>query len=344
MNGQDVTDDDMLLLGLLHTYPDGSAQRWQHIQSEFNASAKVRQEGLQWFKRRAKKLQSLAATSTSQDSSALQLHRQDPHVGHSIPMVYEDKKVRLGPSIVAPGQRGVLAKRNFRAGDVVLSDDAFVVGWPNEPELPNPNALLEDPAVPSSAADAFYTHCAENGLIAAVGVAHCFLKLYRAFLDEQLEGFNRIFDLFEQFRCSRCDVIDPSRDKALKLLRLCFVKASDIPGFTDILSEASFSKWLGMWNLYNQTGGLFLIESHFNHSCRPHVKAKHSKFPVIEMKAVRPILAGEEICTTYVNPAWDRKQRREELRKYGFDCMCDRCVKDMQLRELPKEEVMRLLL
>jgi len=259
------------------------------------------------------------------------------------PMEYADRRIHLGPSIVAPGQRGVLARTAHSAGDIVLSERAFVVGWPNMPDLHNPNDLLDDPAVPDHAADAFYTHCAENGLSAAVGVAHCFLKLQRAWQTDGAHGFDKVFDQFKQFRCCRRDVIDADRARALELLRPCYVHAPEMPRFGFLLTEDAWSQWLGMWNLYNQTGGLFFIESHFNHSCRPQVKAKHGKFPLIEMKAVRPISSGEEILTTYVNPAASRKERQEELCKYGFECRCPRCEKDVALNKLPKEEVMRLM-
>ena len=44
--------------------------------------------------------------------------------------------------------------------------------------------------------------------------------------------------------------------------------------------------------------------------------------------AKRDIKAGEELTMCYVDEGGDVATRREELRDYGFECGCERCVRE----------------
>lgn len=49
----------------------------------------------------------------------------------------------------------------------------------------------------------------------------------------------------------------------------------------------------------------------------------------ITLLAKRDILAGEELCITYVNPESGVKWRQGELEAWGFGkCACERCVEE----------------
>lgn len=74
-------------------------------------------------------------------------------------------------------------------------------------------------------------------------------------------------------------------------------------------------------------GGLFILGSRFNSSCRPNVNNHwDSDLQQIVFRSVRDIEKGEELCISYGNYLARRDLRREELkRNFGFDCMCEVC-------------------
>ncbi|EDR00592.1 uncharacterized protein LACBIDRAFT_313272 [Laccaria bicolor S238N-H82] len=74
-------------------------------------------------------------------------------------------------------------------------------------------------------------------------------------------------------------------------------------------------------------GAAFLILNRANHSCGPNAAIKWN-LPTLtaSMYALRPILAGEEITKTYVDPSLPRSQRIAHLQEnYGFTCDCQWC-------------------
>ncbi|EJD43878.1 hypothetical protein AURDEDRAFT_88438 [Auricularia subglabra TFB-10046 SS5] len=74
--------------------------------------------------------------------------------------------------------------------------------------------------------------------------------------------------------------------------------------------------------------GVFPTLSRLNHSCRPNANPQwNSETLTIELRALRPIRAGEEVTITYspdlLIPAY---QRRASLREaYHFTCTCTAC-------------------
>ncbi|EGD74653.1 hypothetical protein PTSG_06018 [Salpingoeca rosetta] len=85
-------------------------------------------------------------------------------------------------------------------------------------------------------------------------------------------------------------------------------------------------------NCFDQ--GFFPAASKFNHSCTPNAEGMcltaHDGVNFFEVKATRPIAAGEEVCISYLGvpqimlPA---DQRRALLRtNYEFTCACARCT------------------
>lgn len=76
--------------------------------------------------------------------------------------------------------------------------------------------------------------------------------------------------------------------------------------------------------------GLFPMTSMLNHSCTPnsfhYFEFSNRNSPKLIMKALKPILPGEEICYSYVNLYQCTQLRRKQLLSaYGFDCSCSRC-------------------
>lgn len=76
----------------------------------------------------------------------------------------------------------------------------------------------------------------------------------------------------------------------------------------------------------SEHGGVFLVTSRFNHSCRPN--AQHRYNPLLEKETVysiQPIEIGEEITLSY-HHGGTSSQRKADLKEYfRFDCTCDAC-------------------
>ncbi|KAG0174046.1 SET domain-containing protein 5 [Apophysomyces sp. BC1034] len=101
--------------------------------------------------------------------------------------------------------------------------------------------------------------------------------------------------------------------------------------------EDTFLNYLGKYNINNQNGGMYLVQSHINHNCTPNVCIEHphnqSQYK-ISVRAVRDIKQGEQLFETYVNPRWDKETRFNYLNKsYMFECHCQRCDNDEPLTD-----------
>ncbi|KAI9312580.1 hypothetical protein BX666DRAFT_1865785 [Dichotomocladium elegans] len=105
----------------------------------------------------------------------------------------------------------------------------------------------------------------------------------------------------------------------------------------------TFLDYLGKFNINNQNGGMYLVQSHMNHSCLPNVAIEYpnkmSQYK-LSVRALRPIKAGDQLCETYVNPRWDKETRINYLDKsYMFKCNCERCEKDIPLTDELRREM-----
>ncbi|WVF66642.1 hypothetical protein IAT40_001383 [Kwoniella sp. CBS 6097] len=125
-------------------------------------------------------------------------------------------------------------------------------------------------------------------------------------------------------------------------------------------SFESFLELLGLVGLNQEdSGGLYALHAHLNHSCEPNVQVRNlpkewkppsaSDLPAdlpppmnasnrgtnkLTMLARKTIHPGDELVISYVNQNLSRDERRTALREgYGFWCACTRC-----LREKKKEE------
>jgi hypothetical protein len=71
-----------------------------------------------------------------------------------------------------------------------------------------------------------------------------------------------------------------------------------------------------------------------NHSCHPNVVVLYKqpsigKMPLcIHIVALRDIEEGEELCISYIDSSEPVESRRQELGNYGFECQCEKCVRE----------------
>lgn len=101
----------------------------------------------------------------------------------------------------------------------------------------------------------------------------------------------------------------------------------------ELFGYDGFLVGLGQMSLNLEShGGLYRLHSHLNHDCDPNVSVRHfeaaqpGKITVIAKRDISP---GEELLITYVNPTNDVRQRRRELKEWGFgECHCPRCMEE----------------
>ncbi|KAG9515592.1 SET domain-containing protein, partial [Aureobasidium melanogenum] len=76
------------------------------------------------------------------------------------------------------------------------------------------------------------------------------------------------------------------------------------------------------------SAGVGLTASRLNHSCVPNVyTAYNSASGCMTVQALKPIAAGDELCTAYINGAGKlRSERHAQLSMWGFTCTCIACA------------------
>lgn len=120
---------------------------------------------------------------------------------------------------------------------------------------------------------------------------------------------------------------EPVWRKAYELFKKSF------PSSTEIDFEM-FLTYIGKFNINQANGQIYPLYSFINHDCEPNVRYEIDERLALKLYARKPIKAGTEILTTYVNPLHGSKLRRRELRvNWGFLCYCDRCKRELQLRQ-----------
>ncbi len=78
--------------------------------------------------------------------------------------------------------------------------------------------------------------------------------------------------------------------------------------------------------------GFYLLGACLNHSCMPNVqlsKPEGSTDDTTAVVSLRDITKNEQLFISYVDPKQSYPQRREALSFYGFECKCQKCLKDM---------------
>ncbi|KAM3958451.1 SET and MYND domain containing, class 5 [Aphomia sociella] len=97
--------------------------------------------------------------------------------------------------------------------------------------------------------------------------------------------------------------------------------------------------------LNTEGSGLYQLQSASNHSCSPNAE---STFPYgnhkIQLKALKTIMPGEEICISYLDECSlqrSRHSRQKELaQNYLFVCWCERCSSQASQPDCTSEEDM----
>jgi len=98
-----------------------------------------------------------------------------------------------------------------------------------------------------------------------------------------------------------------------------------------------------------ETGGMFLLLSRFNSSCRPTLSrpAWDPSSASTRLYALRDIDPGEELTWTYLNVTFEFEgvdARRDEMRRvFEFECCCPACAPDAMSDDERRASEKRLL-
>lgn len=99
--------------------------------------------------------------------------------------------------------------------------------------------------------------------------------------------------------------------------------------------------------LSDESAGLFLLLSRFNHSCKPNVHNSWQEDRGVQvLKATRDISEGEELCISYLsflNLCAPTRERLGELSdRFGFDCLCEACSRVQSESDWRRERLSQL--
>ena len=123
----------------------------------------------------------------------------------------------------------------------------------------------------------------------------------------------------------------------------------DFPSLSESFKkDEEFKKWSGIMvtnqaRLLENSRGLFLIFSRFNHSCVPNLNYETTGSN-IKLFAIRDISKGEELCISYIRdpytfelnfskPPTLKNIHRYLKDEYGFECKCQLCCKKKKDQE-----------
>ncbi|CAF4780029.1 unnamed protein product, partial [Rotaria sp. Silwood2] len=132
--------------------------------------------------------------------------------------------------------------------------------------------------------------------------------------------------------------------KFLKFSTLRKLQPYIIPSIIRSIIGKRLTNAYGIWSMDDESGGnkvssgysLYPSASFFNHSCNPNVINIEKGRKVI-FKLLRNIKKDEELCINYdsfIND--DFEIRQNVLKEWFFDCLCERCVEEMNLKNTKK--------
>ncbi|TID21701.1 hypothetical protein E6O75_ATG05096 [Venturia nashicola] len=99
-------------------------------------------------------------------------------------------------------------------------------------------------------------------------------------------------------------------------------------------------KVLGVYSANAWAGGVVDLGSRFNHSCVPNVHLSHDpRTQIYDFRLVRDVKAGEELTASYISLFLTRKERQDNLVRWGFECACPACEKTTDGKKIEEKRV-----
>lgn len=225
--------------------------------------------------------------------------------------------VRISPSVL--GGRGIMAKKVFIAGDIVLCEKPFAIAYRKD----------------RSAHQQKLTGLEDGNETGGRRLA-LLQKIAQKVWAEPMQG-KELFNLYAPEKDedrSAGQIVDgrPVCDSTLALSIVkhnAFVifpgKASDLHEHLDPLVPKGNASKL---SVADQACGLWKAASYANHSCLPNATWSWVG-DLLVLRATRPIEDGEKVTISYLQSSANPKSRRQRLNdEYGFTCSCALCVAD----------------
>ncbi|CAF0825154.1 unnamed protein product [Rotaria sordida] len=131
--------------------------------------------------------------------------------------------------------------------------------------------------------------------------------------------------------------------KFLKISTLEKLQPYITPSIIRLIIGKNSTNVYGIWSSDEPDGNkeffgysLYPSASFFNHSCNPFL-IKIKKGAKIIFKLLKNVKKNEELCIHYGNSITDDLEIRQKyLKEWFFDCLCERCVEEMNLKNAKK--------
>ncbi|CAF2875375.1 unnamed protein product [Rotaria sp. Silwood2] len=132
--------------------------------------------------------------------------------------------------------------------------------------------------------------------------------------------------------------------KFLKISTLEKLQSYIIPSIIRSIIGKKLTNAYGIWSIDHEPDGnkeffgysLYPSASFFNHSCNPNL-INIEKGAKIIFKLLKNIKKNEELCINYSNSINDDLEIRQKvLKEWFFDCLCERCVEEINLKNAKK--------
>lgn len=179
----------------------------------------------------------------------------------------------------------------------------------------------------------FENFCVSNGWMALYALGLLWLRILRDpkknEVKQQMEAFARVGQDLRHKAVEQSNSLFASEQSEV-LWKQGYDLLKKLLVGVDFAYDKDFLPGLGMFNINNVDGNMYLTQSHLNHSCEPNVDVKNvGRTEGISVTAKRDIKTGEELFTSYVNPEHELDDRRYNLRvDWGFNCNCVRCKRE----------------
>ncbi|KAK1991281.1 tetratricopeptide [Colletotrichum falcatum] len=211
-------------------------------------------------------------------------------------------KTEVGSSGAGRG-RGLFAKCDVAAGEVVMVEKAFCVVWGHE----------------SDALTAMTYDVRDDRIRAApVGLA----KAVTQRLLRNPSQIDRVMDLYGDYRGEgEASTPAPTPTRAGE------APVVDVFRVHDIVSRNAFGPGgqYGDEGAANASTGLWVRAAYINHSCAANARKEYVG-DLMVLRALRPIRAGDEILHSYDASADLAARRRALATTWGFECGCALCA------------------
>ena len=131
--------------------------------------------------------------------------------------------------------------------------------------------------------------------------------------------------------------------KFLKISTLEKLQLYITPSIIRSIISKNLTNAYGIWSINEPDGNkelfgysLYSSASFFNHSCNPNL-IKIKKGSQVIFKLLKNIKKNDELCIYYGDSINDDLEiRQESLKEWFFDCLCERCVEEMNKENAKK--------